>query len=76
MDELQRDMGKFIEADRMLRDMLLSIKTLPLPTKEELKRLRQPYEQHQAFGEHIQKKMVASITSIKTEISHIAKSLK
>ncbi len=69
-------MQRFLETDRSLRESLVVLKAKPTATKEDLRRLRQPYEQHQAFGEDIQRKMIAQVASLKSEISAIAKKFK
>jgi hypothetical protein len=74
--DLSRDMQRFLETDRAIRESLVVLRNSKSTTKDDLKRLRHPYEQHQAFGEDIQKKMIAQVASLKSEISAIAKKLK
>ena len=76
VDELSRDMTLFIQTEQSIRSQLQQLRAAGTVRKDDLRRLRLPYEEQQKFGEDIQRKMIARVAALKAEISAMAKTIK
>ena len=66
---------RFIQTEQSIRNQLQALQSAGPIRKEDLRKLRQPYEEQQKFGEDIQRKMIARVATLKAEISALAKTI-